>query len=78
MSGSVSTIGDQTNLGVDLTALFCSQRCPGDVILKLYDVARSMQEADDGLHWAHGTTHCNDMRTGKVRDEVFRQDYYRP
>ena len=28
-----------------LTALFCSQRCPGDLILKTYDLARAMREA---------------------------------
>lgn len=61
MSGSVSTIGDQTNLGVDMTALFCAQRCPGDVILKLYDLARAMREADDGLHWARRAAHCDEM-----------------
>ena len=28
-----------------LTALFCSQRCPGDLILKTYDLARVMRDA---------------------------------
>ena len=28
-----------------LTALFCSQRCPGDLILKTYDLARAMRAA---------------------------------
>ena len=28
-----------------LTALFCSQRCPGDLILKTYDLARAMRDA---------------------------------
>ena len=28
-----------------LTALFCSARCPGDFILKTYDLARSMRDA---------------------------------
>ena len=27
-----------------LTALFCSQRCPGDLILKTYDLARAMRD----------------------------------
>ena len=28
-----------------LTALFCSERCPGDLILKTYDLARAMRDA---------------------------------
>ena len=28
-----------------LTALFCSNRCPGDLILKTYDLARAMRDA---------------------------------
>ena len=28
-----------------LTAVFCSQRCPGDLILKTYDIARAMRDA---------------------------------
>ncbi len=28
-----------------LTALFCSTQCPGDLILKTYDLARSMRDA---------------------------------
>ena len=28
-----------------LTALFCSNRCPGDLILKTYDLARAMRSA---------------------------------
>ena len=28
-----------------LTAIFCSQRCPGDLILKTYDLARAMRDA---------------------------------
>lgn len=28
-----------------LTAVFCSQRCPGDLILKTYDLARSMRDS---------------------------------
>ena len=36
------------NLGLldePLTALFCSNRCPGDLILKTYDLARAMRDA---------------------------------
>ena len=29
-----------------LTALFCSNRCPGDLILKTYDLAKAMRDAD--------------------------------
>ena len=28
-----------------LTALFCSNRCPGNIILKIYDLARAMRNA---------------------------------
>ena len=28
-----------------LTALFCSNRCPGDIILKIYDLARAMRDS---------------------------------
>ena len=39
------TIGNPSLLDEPLTALFCSQQCPGDVILKLYDTARAMRDA---------------------------------
>ncbi len=39
-------IGDAAILDADLTALFCSQRCPGDLILKTYDLARELREAE--------------------------------
>ena len=42
---SLKTIGNAQVLDHDLTALFCSQRCPGDLILKTYDLARSMRQA---------------------------------
>ena len=32
-------------LDESLTALFCSNRCPGDLILKTYDLARAMRSA---------------------------------
>ena len=41
------TIGNASLLDERLTALFCSQQCPGDVILKLYDAARAMR--DEGV-----------------------------
>ena len=37
--------GNLSLLEEPLTALFCSQRCPGDLILKTYDLARVMREA---------------------------------
>ena len=39
------TIGNRAILQLDLTALFCSNRCPGDLILKTYDIARTMRDA---------------------------------
>lgn len=42
---NIAHIGNKGLLQESLTALFCSQRCPGDVILKLYDVARSIRDA---------------------------------
>ena len=41
-------IAHQGNLGLleeRLTVLFCSIRCPGDLILKTYDLARAMRDA---------------------------------
>ena len=37
--------GNLRLLDEPLTALFCSQRCPGDLVLKMYDLARSMRDA---------------------------------
>ena len=37
--------GNLSLLEEPLTALFCSLRCPGDLILKTYDLARAMREA---------------------------------
>ena len=37
--------GNPRLLDEPLTALFCSNRCPGDLILKTYDLARSMRDA---------------------------------
>ena len=39
------SIGNSRLLEEPLTALFCSARCPGDLILKTYDLARSMRDA---------------------------------
>ena len=38
-------IGNREILQLPLTALFCSNRCPGDIILKTYDIARAMRDA---------------------------------
>ena len=37
--------GNLALLEEPLTALFCSQRCPGDLILKTYDIAKAMRDA---------------------------------
>ena len=37
--------GDLRLLEEPLTAFFCSARCPGDLILKTYDLARAMRDA---------------------------------
>ena len=37
--------GNLALLQEPLTALFCSNRCPGDLILKTYDLARAMRDA---------------------------------
>ena len=39
------TRGNLRLLEKPLTALFCSARCPGDLILKTYDLARAMRDA---------------------------------
>ena len=41
----VNSKGNLSLLDESLTALFCSSRCPGDLILKTYDLARAMREA---------------------------------
>ena len=38
-------LGNLRLLDEPLTALFCSNRCPGDLILKAYDIARAMRDA---------------------------------
>ena len=38
-------LGNPGLLNQPLTALFCSNRCPGDLILKTYDLARAMRDA---------------------------------
>ncbi len=41
----VKSKGNLNLLDESLTALFCSNRCPGDLILKTYDLARAMRDA---------------------------------
>ena len=41
----VASKGNLRLLDQPLTALFCSERCPGDLILKTYDLARAMRDA---------------------------------
>ena len=38
-------LGNLRLLEEPLTALFCSNRCPGDLILKTYDLVRAMRDA---------------------------------
>ena len=41
----VNSKGNLSLLDEPLTALFCSNRCPGDLFLKTYDLARAMRDA---------------------------------
>ena len=43
---AVSGLGDLALLDGVLTGFFCSVRCPGDVILKTYDLAKSLRGAE--------------------------------
>ena len=43
---SVALVGDPRLLERRLIGFFCSVRCPGDVILKTFDLARSLRDAD--------------------------------
>ena len=48
-AGSASAValkGDPTILNGKLLGFFCSVRCPGDVILKTYDLARALRIAE--------------------------------
>ena len=39
------TIGNLDILNKDLLGFFCSIKCPGDIILKTYDLARALRNA---------------------------------
>lgn len=41
----ICTIGNKSLLAERLTALFCSARCPGGLILQTYDLARELRDA---------------------------------
>ena len=43
---ALHTLGNMDLLGLPLTALFCSRKCPGDAILKAYDLARELREKE--------------------------------
>ena len=43
---AVTVRGNLSTLDGTLTGFFCSVRCPGDVILKTYDLARRLRETD--------------------------------
>ena len=42
---AVSAVGNAAALGNRKLGLFCSVRCPGDLILKTYDLARALRDA---------------------------------
>ena len=42
----VALLGDPDTLDGKLIGLFCSVRCPGDAILKTFDLARALRDAD--------------------------------
>ena len=42
--GEVTILGNPDILANQLLALFCSVRCPGDLILQTYDLARSLRD----------------------------------
>ncbi|HAD06927.1 MAG TPA: DNA-binding protein [Anaerolineaceae bacterium] len=43
---ALHTLGNPDLLRLPLTALFCSRKCPGDAILKAYDLARELREKE--------------------------------
>ena len=43
---AVSALGDLALLDGVLTGFFCSVRCPGDIILKTYDLAKTLRGAE--------------------------------
>ena len=45
-SSAVTLKGDLGILDTRLIGFFCSVRCPGDIILKTYDLARALRETD--------------------------------
>ena len=44
-SGALNAIGSTSLLQKELMAFFCSRRCPGDLILETYDLARGLRDA---------------------------------
>lgn len=45
-SGAVTAQGDVRILDGALTGFFCSVRCPGDIILRVYDLARELRNKE--------------------------------
>jgi hypothetical protein len=43
---TLQILGNRRILQTQPLALFCSIRCPGDVILKTYDLARALRDAE--------------------------------
>jgi predicted Rossmann fold nucleotide-binding protein DprA/Smf involved in DNA uptake len=44
-----TTVGDQALLKQPLLALFCSIKCPGELILKLFDFAKELRDKGAGV-----------------------------
>ena len=42
---AISVLGDVDALNVELAGFLCSRRCPGEVILRTYELARAMRDA---------------------------------
>ena len=42
---SITALGNSDILGNRSIALFCSAKCPGDLILKTYDIAQILRQA---------------------------------
>lgn len=45
LAGELDALGERSLLGRKKLALICSQKCPGDVILKTYDFARLVRDS---------------------------------
>ncbi len=46
LTESLTTIGNKELLVARKTAVFCSRACPGEIILRVYDLARRLRDSD--------------------------------